>query len=254
MRALIVDDEAPGRSNVRLALAEHAQWQVVGECDSAEAARSALAAGGIDLVFLDIQMPGASGLALARELCETAAPPLIVFVTAYDRYAIEAFDVHALDYLLKPFDDQRFAQTLARAQAMLEQKQQAGYAQAVRICLDGAEGQPGGGYARHLSIRSVGRIERVEMDEILWLEAAGNYVQLHLAQRQVLHRMPLSRLEQMLDPAQFLRVHRGAIVRREECARFSATGEGGGILHLRCGAQVAVSERYLPALRGLFAA
>lgn len=256
IRALIVDDEAPGRINLRYALAEYAQartapWQVAGECASAAAARAMLADGAIDVVFLDIQMPHESGLALARELAQQQEPPLIVFVTAYNAYAVDAFEVHALDYLLKPFDDQRFAQTLERAQAMLAQRQRASYGVALRAYTHytAQAGAAQACYWRQLSVRSVGRIECVQMDEVLWIEAAGNYVELRLSARRVLHRVALSRLEQHLDPACFVRVHRSAIVRVQQVASLEAMGDGSYQAALRCGDKVAVSERHLAALK-----
>jgi DNA-binding LytR/AlgR family response regulator len=260
VRALIVDDEEPGRVNLRFALADHPQWQVAAECAGAAAARAALAESDIDVVFLDIQMPNESGLVLARELAQRQEPPLIVFVTAYNVYAVEAFEVHALDYLLKPFDDQRFAQTVERAQAMLAQRQRANYGAALRAyaqhaaqmetqsqALTHVEQPPA--YWQQLSVRSVGRIECVQLEEVLWMEAAGNYVELHLASRRVLHRVTLSRLEQHLDPACFLRVHRSAIVRVGQIARLEAQGDGSYQAALRCGDIVPVSDRHLAAVK-----
>ncbi|KQW89951.1 LytTR family transcriptional regulator [Massilia sp. Root418] len=254
VRALIVDDEEPGRINLRFALADHPQWQVVTECAGAAAARAALAQADIDVVFLDIQMPNESGLVLARELAQRQEPPLIVFVTAYNVYAVEAFEVHALDYLLKPFDDQRFAQTVERAQAMLAQRQRANYGAALRAYAQHTAQAPAHAeqppaYWQQLSVRSVGRIECVQLEEVLWMEAAGNYVELHLASRRVLHRVTLSRLEQHLNPACFLRVHRSAIVRVGQIARLDAQGDGSYQAELRCGDIVPVSDRHLAAVK-----
>jgi two-component system LytT family response regulator len=249
IRALIVDDEEPGRINLRYGLAPHAGWQVVGECASAAAARAAFESQEIDVVFLDIQMPQETGLMLARELALRPEPPLVIFATAYNEHAVEAFEVHALDYLLKPFDDQRLAQALERAGAMLEQRQRAAYARAMR-----AFAAPEQGYLQQLNVRSVGRIECVQVDEVLWIEAAGNYVELRLSQRRVLHRVPLARLEQHLDPASFLRVHRRALVRASEVAALERDAEGGSQLLLRCGDRVPVSERHLAAVKALLGA
>jgi DNA-binding LytR/AlgR family response regulator len=248
IRALIVDDEEPGRINLRYGLAPHGGWEVVAECSGAPAARAVLDAQPVDVVFLDIQMPQESGLALARELARREEPPLVIFVTAYNQHAIEAFDVHALDYLLKPFDDQRLAQALARAAAMLEQRQRAAYARAMR-----AFAEPAPAWLRQLNVRSVGRIECVQVEEVLWVEAAGNYVELRLAQRRVLYRVPLARLEQLLDPASFLRVHRRALVRVSEVAALERDADGASQLLLRCGDRVPVSERHLAAVKALLA-
>jgi DNA-binding LytR/AlgR family response regulator len=246
IRALVVDDEEPGRINLRYGLAPHAGWQLVAECAGAAAARAALDAHEVDVVFLDIQMPHETGLALARELAQRDAPPLVIFATAYNEHAIEAFEVHALDYLLKPFDDQRLAQALERAASMLEQRQRAAYGRAMR-----AFAAPQPAYLAQLNVRSVGRIECVQVQEVLWIEAAGNYVELRLPQRRVLHRVPLARLEQHLDPAAFLRVHRRALVRVSEVASLRRDAEGGSQLVLRCGDCVPVSERHLPAVKAL---
>ncbi|MDQ1814585.1 response regulator [Massilia sp. CCM 9210] len=123
VRALIVDDEEPGRVNLRYALADHPRWQVAGECPSVAAAQAFIASQDVDVVFLDIQMPGNSGMVLARALAGLANPPLVIFVTAHNAFALDASEVHALDYLLKPVHDARLATALARAESMLELRQ-----------------------------------------------------------------------------------------------------------------------------------
>lgn len=243
IRVLIVDDEEPGRVNLRYSLAAHPGCVIVAECDGAASARAALAAHEIDLVFLDVQMPQESGLSLARELSVQPAPPLIVFVTAHSVHAIEAFEVHALDYLLKPVDDVRLAQAVERAGAMLSQRH--GFGEALRGYI-AAQASP---YLDTISVRSIGRIDQVCTAHILWLESAGNYVQLHTASRSLLHRVPLGRLERHLNPADFLRVHRGAIVRRAQIASLAVAGDSSYRLALHCGAQVTVSERYVHLVR-----
>ena len=213
------------------------------ECDGTAAARTVLAAQEVDVIFLDIQMPAESGLVLAREISRLRAPPLIVFVTAYSEHAIDAFEVHALDYLLKPLSDARLAQAVERIGAMLGQRQREAYGAALRDYVDA------GARLERINVRSVGRIEQILVADILWIESAGNYVELHLAERTVLHRITLNRIETLLAPADFLRVHRGAIVRRSEIARLDTVGDGSYRLTLRCGATVGVSERYLGALK-----
>lgn len=249
VRYLIVDDEAPSRTNLRLALDAHAGWTLVAECDSAAAARAALSGNEmdarVDVIFLDIQMPGESGLALARDLSQLREPPLIIFVTAYSEHAVDAFEVHALDYLLKPLDDARLAHAVARGAAMLRQRQREAYGAALRDYVD-PNGRP---HVEHINVRSIGSIERIRVGDILWIESAGNYAELHLAARTVLHRITLNRIETLLDPAEFLRVHRGAIVRRDQIAGLATTGDGTYQLTLRCGGVVAASERHLAALK-----
>lgn len=252
VRALIVDDEAPGRDNLALALAPFEGWRVVAQCDGAEAARAAVAREPVDVAFIDVQMPVESGLALARSLCALPAPPLLVFVTAYSRYAIEAFEVHALDYLLKPLDDARLGQALSRAEDLLRLKQQAGHARAVRDCVDDTSRQEAGtglAYLRRVNVRSVGRVEAVDLAEVAWIGSAGNYVELQVGARSVLHRIPLSRLEPRLDPAQFLRTHRTTIVRRDQLVELQVVADGAYQARLRCGASVPVSQRYVDGVR-----
>jgi len=244
MRALIVDDEEPGRVNLRYALAEHPGWTVAAECASVDAANAALAELQVDVVFLDIQMPKDTGLVLARALAALPAPPLVIFVTAHNAFALEAFEVHALDYLLKPVNDERLAAALARAASMLEQRQRAAYGQALRAYV--AET---GAYLQQLSVRSVGSIECIELADVHWIEACGNYVQLHMAGRSVMYRMAVSRLAERLDPAVFMQVHRRVIVRADQLARLDTAGDGVHRLQLRCGPQVAVSERHVGAIR-----
>jgi two-component system LytT family response regulator len=240
VRYLIVDDEAPGRDNLRLALAAHPDWVLIGECDSTAAARATLGSHEIDVIFLDIQMPVESGLALARDISRLREPPLIVFATAYSVHAIDAFELHALDYLLKPLDDARLAQATDRAEAMLRHRQREAYGAALRTYVQASESQR----VEHIHVRSVGRIEQIRISDILWIASAGNYVELHLAARTVLHRITLNRLDTLLDPDDYVRVHRGAIVRRDQIASLVSTGDGNYRLTLRCGDTVAVSERY----------
>lgn len=240
---LIVDDELHARANLRLALAALPGWQVAGECADAAAARIRIDAGGVDILLLDIQMPVESGLALARDLSRRPMPPLVVFVTADRGHALEAFDVHALDYLVKPVSDTRLRQTLERAAVLLGQRD--AHARALRTFAD-----PQPGYWRELAVRSVGSIERVGLDQVQWIRSAGNYVELHLAQRMLLHRSTLAALEAYLDPAEFLRIHRRVLVRRGQARRLRVAPGEGALLELACGASVPVSERYLAAVRG----
>ena len=265
---LIVDDEPLARTNLRHALAAFPRFRVVAECASVPEARTTLAerregpASGserslegndaVDVVFLDIRMPTESGLVLARELITRPEPPIIVFVTAHGDFAIEAFETHALDYLLKPVDDTRLTMAVARIEEMLQLRQRAAYATAVRDYLtDAGAHSPGQSppYLTRLSVRSVGRIDSIAVDDVRWFGASGNYVELHLAKRVVLHRLTIGALERRLDPRVFLRVHRSAIVRRSDVGVLRVTGDGTYLLQLRSGPQVPVSERYVDAVR-----
>lgn len=247
LNVLIVDDEAHARTNLRLMLQELPGWQVAGECASAAAARQRLAQGGVDAVLLDVQMPQEDGLELARAWSPHDTPPLVVFVTAHRGHALEAFDVHALDYLVKPVDERRLRQALERAGAMLDQR--AAYTRALRRFAD-----PAPGYWQELAVRSVGRIDRVALADVLWLGSAGNYVELHLAGRSLLHRSTLTELERYLDPAVFLRIHRRTLARRGQLQSLRQTVAGGYVTLLRCGVELAVSERYAPAVKAALTA
>ncbi|RSZ57025.1 response regulator transcription factor [Massilia atriviolacea] len=252
IRALIVDDEEPGRVNLRYALSEHPGWNVVQECAGVASAQAALAGQAVEVVFLDIHMPGDSGLVLARALAAMPEPPIVIFVTAHERFALEAFEVHALDYLLKPVNDARLGAALARAAAMLDLRQRPVYGAALRAWADDEQASRGGAapaFWQQLTVRSVGTIECVQLADVDWIEASGNYVNLHLAGRSVMHRLALSRLLPHLDPASFLRVHRSAVARIDQAARLDVAGDGVYQLTLRRGARLPVSERHVEAVR-----
>lgn len=246
MKVLIVDDEAHARTNLRFAVKAVPGWQVVAECASAAAARAWLEMESADVILLDVQMPQESGIEFARELSRQEAPPLVVFVTAHRGHALEAFDVHALDYIVKPIDEKRLQLALERASKMLGQR--ALFGQALRQFSD-----PAPGYWKELAVRSVGRIDRVSLDEVLWLETAGNYVELHMPQRTLLHRCTLAELERYLDPAEFIRIHRRILVRRSQMQSLRQVAEGSYMLALRCGGELPVSERHAAAVKAALA-
>jgi two-component system, LytTR family, response regulator len=255
--ALVVDDEALARSNLQLAFADHPQWVCVTTCHSAADARQALARADVDLVLLDIRMPRQNGLSFAAELAGRPKPPLVVFVTAYDEHAVAAFDVFALDYLLKPFDDERFARMLARASQALQQQSRAALAASLEGFL--RDQAPRGAdqaapALTELVVRSVGTVERIAVADVQWLSTAGNYVVLHLAGRTVLHRSTLGALESRLPAGEFLRVHRTALVRPPLIGALFVTGDGTYAVRLTDGEQVSVSERHVDAVRRLFGA
>lgn len=244
-RVIIVDDEEPGRIMLRYALQEHANWQIEAEFSNVADARAYLQTNTVDVVFLDIQMPKETGLGLARSISTMAHAPLIIFVTAYHAHAIEAFEVHALDYVLKPFNGTRFEQAIARATEMLDQRR--GYAAALSRYVLTQENTPS--YLQQVVVRSVGEMECIKLDDVFWIASASNYVELHLVQRVVLHRLPLSNLEKLISPKEFMRVHRSTIVRIDQLQSISVVGDGTYSLKLFCGAEVAVSEKYIEQVR-----
>lgn len=246
MKALIVDDEAHARTNLRFALQALPGWEIAAECASASAARAFMETRSADIVLLDVQMPVESGLDFALELSRRESPPLIVFVTAHRGHALEAFDVHALDYIVKPVDENRLRQALERAGKLLDQR--TAYIAALRGFVN-----PVPGYWTELAVRSVGRIDRVNLSDVLWIESAGNYVELHLPQRTFLHRTTLSELERYLDPEQFHRIHRRILVRSGEMSALRQVQEGSYELTLASGARLPVSERYAASVKARLA-
>lgn len=252
VRTIIVDDEEHARITLRYALSKYPEWQVVAELKNAAAAREFLAVNEVDVVFLDIQMPKETGVELARLLAARARPPLIIFVTAYNSHAVDAFDLHALDYLLKPFNQDRFARTLERAMEMLTHTRQGAYGDAIDAYIAASEkSRHEPAYVRQVIVRSVGEMESILLEQVFWIAAAGNYVELHLDKRVVLHRAPLSKLEEYLDPRHFVRAHRSVIVRTDQLAHLQALGNGSYQLTLRCGEEVAVSKNYVDAVKQL---
>ncbi len=253
--AMIVDDEALARSNLQLALSEHPQWHCVAACPGAAEARAVMAEQKIDLLLLDIQMPTQNGLNFAHELCAQPSPPLVVFVTAYDAHAISAFEVFAIDFLLKPFDDHRFGKMLQHAEQALQVKHNAARADAMEGFLREQQARAAGEPPPPLDflvIRSVGVVERVAVADIEWIGAAGNYVELHMGPKVSLHRSTMSTIEERLPPGQFMRVHRTILVRTSALAALAVTGDSTYEARLRSGDTVPVSERFVKDVRALF--
>ena len=248
--ALIVDDEPLARRNLVAALAQQPGWALAGECANVAEARAFLDGRAVDLVLLDIRMPGASGIAFAGELAGRADAPCIAFVTAYGDHAVDAFDVFALDYLLKPFDDARFARLIERVETM--QSYRAAMAEAVRAYADDhdtriAHRPPPP--LQFVTVRSIGSVERIAIADVDWIGTAGNYVELHLAGRTVLHRCALREIERRLRPDDFLRVHRTAVVRRALLRQLVIDGGDKYRAVLASGASVPVSEQHVDAVR-----
>jgi two-component system, LytTR family, response regulator len=214
VRALIVDDEPLARDGMRILLAEHPDIQLVGEAGNATEALALVDLVEPDLMFIDVQMPGMSGLELAAALPEDRTPT-IVFVTAYDEFAVRAFDVHALDYVLKPIDESRFAEAVRRARA----QHQLGARRLPPIA------EPARKPAK-LSIRDGDAIVFVPVDDIDWVEAADYYVEIHTGERSYLMRETMQRLQTLLDD-RFVRIHRSRLVNRERVSevRWENRGE-----------------------------
>ncbi|HEY7546246.1 MAG TPA: LytTR family DNA-binding domain-containing protein [Blastocatellia bacterium] len=210
IRAMIVDDEPIARRNIRALLSLDAEVEIINECGSGAKAVKLIQSTPPDLLFLDIQMPEMSGFDVLKKI-DINQIPAIIFITAFDQYALRAFEVHALDYLLKPFDDERFEQALSRAKAQIEQREAASLRKKLLALMD-IEEREKPDYAEKFLIRSASRVFFVRADEIDWIEAADYYVRLHVGDHAHMLRETMAELEARLDPEKFLRIHRSAIV------------------------------------------
>ena len=243
IRSLIADDEPLARANVRALLEEWPRWSPPREAASGTQVMTELGRGEVDVVFLDVRMPGLDGLDVARRLQNLQRPPLIVFVTAFEQHAIDAFELDAVDYLLKPFEAHRFAKMLQRLQSRLDQRTEAagGHHHASAQTTTGDEASGG---LESLVVRSNKRFRFVATRDIIWIGAAGNYVRLYLENTCLLHRATLASLEGKLDPAHFLRVQRGAIINRRDIVEIRTPSAGRYVVLLRDGSEVDISQRY----------
>jgi two-component system LytT family response regulator len=223
-RALIVDDEPLARASIRTLLERDREIEIVGECSGPDAA-AIIARTRPHIMFLDVQMPEIDGFDLLRMIGDDAVPA-VVFVTAYDAFAIKAFEVQALDYLLKPFDDERFAKTLQRANDRAAAPPR----------------PPTGGYRQRFLVRVRDRIVVVNAPDIDWIEAADYYVAIHVAGQSYLLREPLADLEKTLDPEIFFRAHRSAIVNLQRVREIHPLFRGDSILVLTDGSRVKLSR------------
>lgn len=240
-RVLIVDDEEPARKRIRELLEGRREFEVVDECASAAAAVRTIDETHPDLVFLDIRLGDADGFEVLRKL-EASEPPLIVFVTAYDEFAVRAFDHHALDYLLKPFDDERFEEALALASERIESRSFGNLSERLSGLLeDLGAGRSGAG---RLVIRSAGRVSFVKTSDIEWIEADGCYVSIRAAGKSHLMRETLKNLETKLDPARFLRIHRSTIVNADLIKELHPHFHGEFFVELESGKRFKLSRSY----------
>lgn len=233
IRALIVDDEPLARRGIRLRLAEHADIEIVGEAEDGPAAARMITALLPDLVFLDVQLPGMSGFDVLADTAEIHLP-VIVFVTAYDQYAVNAFEVRAIDYLLKPIAKDRFDEALRRARREL--------AEGKRPAADLL--------ATRLTVRKGDRYLLVKLEDIDWLEAAGNYVEVHARGVESLIRATLASLERRLDPQRFVRIHRSTIVNVDRVAEIRSDAHGDFDVTLTGGKVLRMTRNFSERLLG----
>jgi two-component system, LytTR family, response regulator len=207
LRALIVDDEPLARRGVAIRLAQF-DVEIVGECGDGNDAIEKILQLSPDVVFLDAQMPGMDGFEVLRNLPQGSLPA-IIFITAYEQHAVRAFEFHALDYLLKPIDDERFAAAVGRVAKLLDSDSKARAAERI-VQMLGMETQH---YLSRFNVRTGSRIHVVPTEDTEWIGAAGDYAELHARGRTHLLRETLANLEQQLDPSKFMRIHRSRIVR-----------------------------------------
>jgi two-component system LytT family response regulator len=259
IRTLVVDDEPLAREGLRLLLAADPEVSIVGEaCNGPEAVRL-IREQRPDLVLLDVQMPELNGFEVLARL-GPGEVPAVIFVTAYDRYALRAFDIHALDYLLKPFRDDRFHDAVGRAKAQIRLARMSDLSQRLMSVLstygerDGAPAptsvpvaaapaapEP---WVRRLAIRDTGRVVFLDVDEIEYIEAADYYVQIHAGGKAYLHRETMQSLEARLDPERFMRIHRSAIVNSRRIRELRSEGRRDLVVVLTGGAELRVARSH----------
>ena len=248
VRTLVVDDEPLARERVRSLLGERPDVEVVGEASDGQQAIALIESAAPDLILLDIQMPEVDGFDVIQAI-GAEAMPVVIFITAYDQFAIRAFDAHALDYLLKPFDRERFGRALDRAVAHVEQRRQGGLEQRLEALLEQAKPQPK--YLERLLVRSGGRILFIRVEEIDWIEAEGNYLCLHLGKRTHLLRETMSGIEERLDPDDFMRIHRSTIVNINRIRALESVFQGEYLVILEDGTKLNSSRGYRDKLQEL---
>lgn len=239
IRALIVDDEPLARKKLRVLLEMQTDVEVIGECANGRLAAERITQTSPDLVFLDIQMPGLDGFQ-ALESVKGVSRPLLIFVTAHDKYALRAFEVYALDYLLKPFDRKRLQQSLERVRERIR----ASRAEQVDRCLNSLIDTLKGEQHQRLVIRNAGNLFFLRTTEIDWVEAADNYVRIHARDESYLLRETMSSLELKLAPRYFVRIHRSTIINIERLKQMRPLLHGDYEVTLTDGTRLMLSRHF----------
>jgi two-component system, LytTR family, response regulator len=234
LRAIVVDDQDLARGFLRELLSAHPEIEIAAECANGFEAVKAIAEHAPDLVFLDVQMPKLDGFEVLELIDRTESQPAVIFVTAYDQYAMRAFDAHAVDYLLKPFSAERFETALARAKSRLgEPPVPAGLA---------AEARSPQERPQRIVVKDGTKVHIIPLDKLDYVEAQDDYVALHTAGKQYLKQQPIAEVEAALDPAAFVRIHRSTIVNLERIARIEPYGKESRIAILIDGTRLPVSR------------
>ncbi|HKC10742.1 MAG TPA: LytTR family DNA-binding domain-containing protein [Vicinamibacteria bacterium] len=252
LRVVIVDDEELSRRGIRARLQASKDVEVVAECGSARRAVGVIRRTRPDLVFLDVQMPGMDGFGVLDAIGGPSSPR-VIFVTAHDQHAIRAFEVNALDYLLKPIDDERFDLAVERARQSILAGRDVDLgrrlAAAVREAATADEASPPQRSAQRFAVRQAGRVLLVKTADIDWVEAAGDYVTLHVGKRSWLLRETMAAMDAKLPPEKFARIHRSAIVNVERIAELWPQDNGEYVVRLADGAELRLSRSYRQALQ-----
>ena len=258
IRTVLIDDEPLALRGLELRLEGFKDVEIVGQCRNGREAIITIREEKPELIFLDIQMPGLDGFAVIKALISTYMP-IIVFVTAFDEFALKAFETHALDYLLKPVDEERLAQAVQRVRDQLRQRVAVEQNARVLELMEGMEdppkvileavleeapGAPGSAFERQISIKDRGFITRVEVGEIDYIDAAGDYMCIHTGQKTHILRATMKHMQKRLDPDQFQRVHRSTIVNLERVREVHPHSNGEYFLVLGNGAELKVSRSY----------
>jgi two-component system LytT family response regulator len=244
IRTLIVDDEPAARDGMRHLLTADPEIVLAGECANGREAAAAIRDTAPDLVFLDVQMPELDGFGVLRQVGVEKAPT-VVFVTAFDQYALRAFDVHAIDYLLKPFTDDRFRQSLDRAKQQVRQGRLEDLSRKLAALLDHDEPAPvRERYLDRLVVKSGGKVTLLPVGEIEWIDAEGDYVRIHVGKTWHLLRETMKNLEEQLDSARFVRIHRSTIVNLEKVKELQPFFRGEYVVVLHNGTTLKLSRGY----------
>lgn len=243
IRAAIVDDERLSRRRIYTLLSAEPDIVVVDQFARVGDAIASLNRTSVDLLFLDVQMPRATGFEVLERL--SPRPPAVIFATAHEEYALEAFNAAAIDYLLKPFDDERFRQSIQRARALLAlHRGNLGAAAPIRTLA-----RPESPILRRIAVKSAGAVVFFRMEEIDWFETAGNYVRVHVRTASYLFRAALARLEEQLDPEQFVRINRSVIVNIDRIAKLLPSFGGDFVVELRDGTRLTLLAKYRQSLQ-----
>jgi two-component system, LytTR family, response regulator len=246
IRTLVVDDEPMARERILSLLQQEGDVEVIGQCSDGVQAVSVIQQQSPDLVFLDVQMPGCDGFGVIQNIGADRMPT-VVFVTAYDEYALRAFEVHALDYLLKPFGKDRFQETLKHARESLERRRAGDLGRRLLALVHDLK--PEQQRLDRLVVKSGGRVFFLRTDEIDWIEAAGNYVRLHLGEESHLFRETMNGMESRLDSRRFVRIHRSRIVNTERIKELQPWFNGEYVVILRNGTRLTLSRGYREKLQ-----